>query len=201
MIDFIILVGFILFIVALILRIKSKDPNKNKQYGIMIIIGVVLWFGGALIDGEEPKTDDKKETVESSVDKTEEKKEDTSTKDEKKEEEKKQEYKLKHGELLDIKTDNNILIIKAKIKPSWNNKTTIDQNGYNVEDIILNQGGDKFNEIQYWAVADMSNGEEDKVISFTLNKEQINAVKNKQILGNEIVNKANDVWILPSLKN
>lgn len=109
--------------------------------------------------------------------------------------------KLKYGELLDVNINDKILIIKAKISPSYNNKATIKQNGFNVEDIILNQGGDIFDEIQYWAIADMTNGDESKVISFTLTKDQINAVKNKQLLGNQIVDQANDVWILPSLRN
>lgn len=109
--------------------------------------------------------------------------------------------KLKFGELLDVNINDKILIIKAKISPSYNNKATIKQNGFNVEDIILNQGGDLFDEIQYWAVADMTNGDESKVISFTLTKDQINAVKNKQLLGNQIVDQANDVWILPSLRD
>lgn len=108
---------------------------------------------------------------------------------------------LKFGELLDVTTNNDILIIKAKISPSYNNRATINQNGFNVEDIILNQGGDAFNEIQYWAVADMTDGSESKVISFTLTKDQITSVKNKQLVGNQIVNKATDVWILPSLQN
>ena len=109
--------------------------------------------------------------------------------------------KLKYGELLDVNINDKILIIKAKISPSYNNKATIKQTGFNVEDIILNQGGDLFDEIQYWAVADMTNGDESKVISFTLTKNQINAVKNKQLLGNKLVDQANDVWILPSLRD
>lgn len=109
--------------------------------------------------------------------------------------------KLKYGELLDVNINDKILIIKAKISPSYNNKATIKQNGFNVEDIILNQGGDLFDEIQYWAVADMTNGDESKVISFTLTKDQINAIKNKQLLGNKLVDQANDVWILPSLRD
>ena len=107
--------------------------------------------------------------------------------------------KVRFGELLSSTVNGKTLVIKAKVSPSFNNKTTIDQNGYNVEDIILNQGGDSFNEIQYWAVADMNDGSESKVISFTLDKNQINAIKNKQLVGNQIVDKANDVWILPSL--
>lgn len=108
---------------------------------------------------------------------------------------------LKFGELLDVTTNDGILIIKAKISPSYSNKATISQNGFNVEDIILNQGGDSFDEIQYWAVADMTDGSESKVISFTLTKDHINSVKNEQLFGNEIVDKASDVWILPSLQN
>ena len=109
--------------------------------------------------------------------------------------------RLKFGELLDVNTNDKILIVKGKIESSYSNKATINQNGYNVVDIILNQGGDSFDEIQYWAVADMTDGRESKVISFTLTKELINAVKNKKLLGNQIVDKATDVWILPSLRN
>lgn len=108
---------------------------------------------------------------------------------------------LKFGELLDVNTNESILIIKAKISSSYSNKATINQNGYNVEDVILNQGGDSFDEIQYWAVADMTDGSEKKVISFTLTKENIDAVKNKKLFGNQIVDKATDVWILSSLRS
>ncbi|MCX0353443.1 DUF3106 domain-containing protein [Clostridium perfringens] len=109
--------------------------------------------------------------------------------------------KLRFGKLISSTVNGKVLVVEAKISPSFSNKTTIDQNGYNIEDIILNQGGDSFDEIQYWAVADMNDGSESKVISFTVPKNQINAIKNKQIVGNQIVDKATDVWILPSLLN
>ena len=110
------------------------------------------------------------------------------------------EVKLKFGKLVDINEAENKVVVKAKIEPSTSNKTTIDQNGYNVEDLILNQGFDKYNEIQYWAVADMTDGEESKAISFTVNKELINKIKNEEVVGNKIVDNADDVYILPSLK-
>lgn len=111
--------------------------------------------------------------------------------------------KIKHGKLLDVKVnDKNTLIIKAKIEPSMNNKLTVAQNGFNVEDIIKKQGGDKFDEIQYWAVADMTSGDEAKVISFTLNKEKINQVKKGLILGGtDLIEKSQDLWLLPSLRD
>ncbi|MCH5139128.1 hypothetical protein JMF89_18365 [Clostridiaceae bacterium UIB06] len=111
-----------------------------------------------------------------------------------------QKYKAKFGELLEANKLGKSLTIKFKIKPSYSNKTTIHQNGYNVEDIILNQGGDQYDTISYWAVAKMEDGSESKVISFTLDKKSIQSIKNGNVVGNQIVDNAKDVWILPSLK-
>ena len=109
-------------------------------------------------------------------------------------------YIAKFGEFLESNQNGNTLVVKFKISPSTSNKTTIDQNGYNVADLIQNQGADTYSEIQYWAIADMEDGSEKKVISFTLNKDLINAIKNKSIAENQIINSASDVWILPSLQ-
>lgn len=110
-------------------------------------------------------------------------------------------YKIKHGEMLDATINGDILVIKAKISPSYKNSATINQNGFNIEDIIKNQGASKFNEIQYWAVADMKDGSESKVISFTLDSNLIKNIEAGNIPGNQIVKNAKDVWILPSLQN
>jgi hypothetical protein len=108
-------------------------------------------------------------------------------------------YSIKHGNFIEAYETDGVLVVKAKIEPNLTNKMTIMQNGYNVEDIIKNQGGDKFDELRYWAVSDMASGDECKVISFTLDKNLINRVKNETLLGNEIVENSNDLWILPSL--
>lgn len=108
---------------------------------------------------------------------------------------------LEHGELLDYTTVAGPLVIKAKIQPSLTNKLTIDQNYMNVADVILNQGGNQFDEIQYWAVADMTDGSESKVISFTLDKATIDGIYNGNIVDIQLGDYANDLWILPSLKN
>lgn len=110
---------------------------------------------------------------------------------------------LKFGQLLDVKydggVDGNTLVIKAKIEPSMTNKMTIDQNYFNVEDIILNKGGSSYNEIQYWAVADMTSGDESKVISFKLDKSLIDKIKNKEVAANRLGEYAIDLWVLLSL--
>lgn len=110
-------------------------------------------------------------------------------------------YKAKFGKVLEANKLGKTLTIKFKIEPSSSNKLTIDKNGFNVEDLILNQGGDQFDTINYWAVSDMTDGTESKVISFTVNKDLIQLVKNKSVFGQQIVDKAKDVWILPSLKS
>ena len=123
------------------------------------------------------------------------------------------EIKLLHGELLDFKESCNeyddndtskclktVAVIKAKIEPSYSNKATIDQNYYNVEDFIKNSNGTKYDEISYWAVADMESGNESKVVSFTINKDLINKIKDGKIVANQLGNYVDDLWILPSLK-
>ena len=114
-------------------------------------------------------------------------------------------YTLANGKLISaIKNtidSKEVIVIKAKIESSWTDSMTIDQNYYNVADLIKKQGCDKFDEIQYWAVADMASGEEAKVISFTLSSDTIKQIKNEKIVDNQIGEHADDLWILPSLKN
>lgn len=113
------------------------------------------------------------------------------------------EYKLEHGDLVSAITNEidgkNVLVIKAKISSSYNNSATVDQNYYNVEDLIQNQGCAEFDEIQYWAVADMSDGKESKVVSFTVGSELIKKIADKSIAANQLGDHVADLYILPSL--
>lgn len=109
-------------------------------------------------------------------------------------------FSLCYGELKDIKETEGIIVIKAKIDPSYSNNSTINQNYYNIEDIIKNQGGNGFNEIQYWAVADMTDGSESKVISFTLSSDVIQKIADGEIAANSIGNYADDLFIHQSLR-
>lgn len=113
----------------------------------------------------------------------------------------KSEYSVQFGELLDVTTTEDVMVIKTKIEPNLTDKMTIQQNAHNVEKFILDNDLDNINELQYWAVADMTNGSESKVISFTLDKYMIDAVKNKSLFGANIIDNAKDVWIHPSLEN
>lgn len=113
---------------------------------------------------------------------------------------------LKHGELLnfleDTSSDTNkfYCVIKAKINESATNQMTISQNFFNIEDFILNQNGNKYDEIQYWAVMDI-NLEEIKIISFTVDKNIINKIYNKEIPINQLQNYLSDYWVSSILEN
>lgn len=109
---------------------------------------------------------------------------------------------LQHGTLLDVKINNfsKIIVIKAKIGPSYSNKATVDQNYYNIEYLVNHYDLSAFKEVQYWAVADMTDGSESKVISFTVSQDVLQKLKSSKIAANLLGNYVTDLWILPSLR-
>lgn len=109
-------------------------------------------------------------------------------------------YSLEYGELLDVNENDGVMVVKAKIEPQTSNKLTIDQNYYNVDDLIQSQGCDKFDEIQYWAVADMTDGSEQKVISFTVDKALIDQIAGGNFPANTMGDYVTDLWIHQSLE-
>ena len=102
--------------------------------------------------------------------------------------------------MLDTTITGDILVIKARIKDSFSNKATVDQNYYNVCNIISKQGGNGFNEISYWAVMTMLDGEDRKVLSFTVPKKIIDLVAAGSIPDNKLGEYLDDLWIHDSLK-
>ena len=112
------------------------------------------------------------------------------------------EYSVLHGETLEATlTEDNTLVIKVKIKSNATKRMTIQQNAYNIENLVKSKGCDQFDKIDYWAVADMTDGTESKVFACTINKDVINGIKEGTIVANQIIDRyATDVYILPSLK-
>ena len=112
-------------------------------------------------------------------------------------------YYVEFGEILSVVKDGGVdgtsLIIKAKITPSYSNRATINQNYFNIENLIRDQGATDYSEIQYWAIADMSDGSEGKVISFTVDKNIMDAVADQRIVANQLGDYVSDLWVLPSL--
>ncbi len=108
--------------------------------------------------------------------------------------------KVKYGETESVMIMGNTMTIKAKIEASLTDKMTVDQNYYNVDDIIHNQNGNQFHKIRYWAVADMQDGSTSKVIQFDLDKNTITAISNGNILPIEMGEYVSNLWLLPSLR-
>lgn len=108
---------------------------------------------------------------------------------------------LQHGDLLNATITGTTLIVKAKITSSYSSETTVSQNYYNVCDLIRNQSAAQFEEIQYWDVADMSDGSEQKVVSFTVPKSTIDMVANAaQFADNTLGGYVTDLWVHQSLR-
>lgn len=109
-------------------------------------------------------------------------------------------YSLPNGELLDTKLNNNTLIIKAKISPKSTNEKTINQNYSNIVDLVTNQGCDKYDAIEYWAVADMSDGSESKVISFTVPDYTIDNIAIGTVTADNMGSYVDDLYLHESLR-
>ena len=111
-------------------------------------------------------------------------------------------YTMRHGEFISANENEagSVIVIKAKIEPSWNNELTVKQNYTNAIDLIQNQGCDAYDQFQYWAVADTTSGEEVKVVSFTINKELIQTIKSGNMVSDKLGDYVDDLYILPSLQ-
>lgn len=175
----------------------EKPAKKGKKKWIVIGVVVVILLA-AIIDGGNDDTNDtdSSEAVTSSVADTGEAQTDATAAED-------TEYTLEHGELVSVVTNEidgkNVIVVKAKISSSYDNEATVDQNYYNVEDLIQNQGCDEFDELQYWAVADMSDGTESKVVSFTVDAELIQKIAEKSVVANQLGDYVTDLYIHPSL--
>lgn len=110
---------------------------------------------------------------------------------------------LKYGELLELNDNretNGVVVVKAKIAPSSTNDLTVAQNYHNAVDLIANQGFTDC-ELQYWAVADMSDGSEGKAISFVVPVDIVEKVASGDVVATQLPDLVSDLWILPSLTN
>lgn len=172
---------------------KSKKPITKRWWFWLIIAFVVIGSIGNSGDSDS-KTSSKPTRASSSAPA------ETSTP----EPEKASDYTLMFGELLDANpsggSDGKTLVIKAKISSQASRDLTVKQNYHNVEDIIKNQGGDKFDCIDYWAVARMSDGSEQKVVAFTVDSDTIKDVANGSTVAIELGDHVDDLFVHSSLQ-
>lgn len=183
------LIATVFFVVKLIMVIIKKQ--SKKQVLKALVFSLLLFFIGVALTPIEDVEEELKQEQNSN---------DVLQIDTKTNESIDNSYIIKHGELLNtIIPEENKIVFKVKISPSYSDSATVNQNYFNVEDLILNQGLESFEVIDYWAVADMTSGEEEKVIAFTLDREDIELIA-EGYPANQIGEIANDLWIHPSLQ-
>lgn len=107
---------------------------------------------------------------------------------------------LQYGELLSLHEQDGIAVVKAKIAPSFSNSATVSQNYYNIEALVKKHGFDKYDEVQYWAVADMTDGSEQKVISFTVPHDVLTKIAAGKLAINQLGSYVADLWVHQSLR-
>jgi len=110
-------------------------------------------------------------------------------------------YTLPYGTFLDIQSSGSTVVVKAEITSSLTNTLTIEQNYFNACDLIRNQGLDIYDEVQYWAIHDMSDGTKSKVISFTVPKDVIDLIATTNFPDASLGDYVDDLWIHPALKD
>lgn len=109
---------------------------------------------------------------------------------------------IRFGEILDI-TENSydkVVVLKVKIESNLTDKLTIAQNYYNACEFIRTYSGIDYDTLSYWAVADMTDGSESKVISFDVPAATIKGVLDETIVDIELENYVEDLWLHPSLR-
>lgn len=102
--------------------------------------------------------------------------------------------KLHFGELVDLTQNGSTVVVKARFTSHLSRQSFIDQNFFNIGDLVHKNGFNTCEEIQYWAVYQQGDSEE-KVISFTVDKAMIAALFNDQIVPEQLIDLSKDFWI------
>lgn len=108
---------------------------------------------------------------------------------------------LRCNDLLDVTTHAGNIIIKAKINPNITNELTRDGCYYDAYEVIQNYGLQYYKNLSYWAVADMTDGSEQKVISFEVTQDVLQKVADGTILEGNMGDYVTDLWIAPALQD
>ena len=113
-------------------------------------------------------------------------------------------YRLNTGEVLDY-TEYDFdgvrgLTIKVQIDSSWNKEMTVKQNYYNIEKLVLECGASEFDWIQYMASHLMTDGSLQKVISFEVPKNLIDAIAAGNVLPGEYGDYIEGLWLHEELR-
>ena len=110
--------------------------------------------------------------------------------------------KLNFGSILDVteNKENSTVIIKVKVQSNLTKNMTIKQNYMNAWEFIKAYTDTEYKQLTYWAVADMTDGTESKIVQFTVPVDAIHGVLNGSILENQLGDHVTDLYLHPSLR-
>ena len=100
------------------------------------------------------------------------------------------------------KVTKDIVVVKMRTEPSYNNEATIKQQYYDIEKLANNVDLKKTKEVQVWCIAEMTDGSDDKVFAATISNKNLKAIKDQDVLPNDfeaMTSISDDLYILPSL--
>ena len=96
--------------------------------------------------------------------------------------------------------ENSTVIIKVKVQSNLTKNMTIKQNYMNAWEFIKAYTDTEYKQLTYWAVADMTDSTESKVVQFTVPEDAISGVLNGSILENQLGDHVTDLYLHPSLR-
>ena len=105
-------------------------------------------------------------------------------------------YTGRHADIVSFTQNGSTVVVKAKCRDNLSNDAIIRGNYYEVWELIDEHGFDTADEIQYWATF-----QDQKVVSFTVDKDTISKVKEGKILQGNMGDYVSDLWILPAMQN
>lgn len=108
--------------------------------------------------------------------------------------------KLHQNDLLDVTSYGGNITIKAKIIVKSSNDLTRKSCYFDMYDAIKDYGLDNYLNLSFWAVADMTNGTEQKVISFDIPQDVMKKVADGSIEEGQLINYATDEWLSPAIQ-
>lgn len=110
--------------------------------------------------------------------------------------------RINFGEILNV-TENSydkVVVLKVKIESNLTKEMTVKQNYMNAWEFIHGYSGIEYEKLSYWAVADMNDGTEAKVVQFDVPASAIKGVLDETILENQLGNYVENLWLHPSLR-
>lgn len=115
------------------------------------------------------------------------------------------EYDSQKGQLVDVQISNNetgnVIVAKYYIASALDNTMMLNMVLFNIFDLVQNEGGSAFDEVQVWAQAPSTSGEDVKFVQFTLSKPVLELIAANGCVPEQLLALSDDLWVIPSMES